>query len=457
MNRGIVFTIIGSVLFFIGQGVASDYMTLEDSIQEAIRNNPTIKAQDQEVISKQLDQRSSFGMLLPTVTLSYGYARLNTEPKMTTPAQPASWTPVVNGRGTEPTGSETSYAYEAASLGSEIPIGTRDNYAFTIEATQPLFTGGMLYNNYQIAKNNYLAAQLDGQSVIRELKRQVIEAYYGVIESRQVYGVAQSGLSSIKAHLDVANAFYNQGMIPKNDLLEAQVRYAQSEQNLIIAENAVKLSESGVNLLLGRPLSDAVVIDTEVPMAEMTETLDASTETALKTRQEIKNLMIQIDNANKAVTMSRAEYLPSLAANGTYERTGEHPDVEDESWSIGLGVTWNLFNGGSDYYTVSKAKSASSKLGYLLKNLQNQISLEVKNAYLSAREAKARTSVAEKAIDQAQENLRIQKDRYNLQVATTTEVLDAQAMLDQAMKNYISARAAYAKGLASLRAAMGTL
>ncbi|MBN2297574.1 MAG: TolC family protein, partial [Deltaproteobacteria bacterium] len=449
--------LIGSVFFFIGQAFASDYMTLEDSIKEAIQNNPSIKAQDQEVMSKDLDQRSSFGRLLPTVTLSYGYARLNQEPTMTTPAQRASWMPVVNGQGTEPTGGETAYAYVPASLGSDIPIGTRDNYAFTIEATQPLFTGGTLYNSYRIAKNNYLAADLDRQSVIRDLKRQIIEAYYGVIEARQVYEVAQSGLSSIKAHLDVANAFYNQGMIPKNDLLEAQVRYAQSEQNLIIAENAIKLSESGVNLLLGRSLGEPVVIDTEIPMAEMVETLDLSTETALKIRQEIKTLMIQIDNANKAITISRAGYLPSLAATGTYERTGDHPDVEDDSWSIGVGMSWNLFKGGSDYYDISKAKSLSSKLGYLLTNLENQISLEVKNAYLSASEARARTAVAEKAIDQAEENLRIQKDRYNLQVATTTEVLDAQAMLDQAMKNYISARASYAKGLASLHAAMGTL
>jgi len=457
VNRGIILILIGSVFFFIGQANASDYMTLEDSIKEAIQNNPAIKAQDQEVMSKNLDQRSRFGSMLPSVTLSYGYARLNEEPAMSTSPQFETWRPVVTGKGTQPTGSESLYAYTPASPGSKVPIGTRDNYAFSIEATQPLFAGGTLYNSYRIAKNNYLAADLDRQSFVRDLKKEVIDAYYGVIEARQVYDVALSGVSSIKAHLDVANAFYKQGMIPKNDLLEAQVRYAQSEQNLIMAENAIKLSESKLNLLLGRSLSEPVVIDTEIPMAEMVESLDASTETALTARQEVKTLMLQIENANKAVTISRAGYLPSIAANCIYERTGAHPDVEDDSWSIGVGMSWNLFKGGSDYYEVSKAKSLSSKLGYLLTNLQNMISLEVKNAYLSTREAKARTTVAEKAIDQAKENLRIQKDRYNLQVATTTEVLDAQSMLDQSMKNYIFARASYAKGLASLHAAMGTL
>ena len=427
MNKQIITGIMVLIALIFGTASAADYMTLKDSITFALQNNPNIKAQDQEVLGKEMEQRSSFGDMLPEVTLNYGYARLNEEPFLS-----------ITGLG-------------------KVVLGTKDNYDFTIEATQPLFTGGALYNSYRISKNNYYSADFDRQRVIRELKQQVIRAYYGVIETRQVYEVAQSGLSSIKAHLDVANAFFNQGMIPKNDLLEAQVRYAESEQNLIIADNAIKLAESSLNLLLGRSLAETVTIDSEIPMSELVESLDQSTETALKMRQEIKTILLQLDNADKAIKISRAGYLPSVAATYTYERTGEDPDVENDSWSLGVGMSWNIFEGGSNYYDVSRAKSLSSKLGYLLKSLQDQISLEVKNSYLAAQEARARTTVAEKAIDQAKENLRIQKDRYNLQVATTTNVLDAQALLDQAMKNYITARADYAKAIASLNSAMGTL
>jgi outer membrane protein len=427
VNKSYFFSILGFLFFFIGNALASEYMNLEDSINAAIQNNPVIKAQDEEVMGKEMEQRSTFGNMLPRVNLGYGYTRLNEKPFLS-----------ITGLG-------------------EVVLGTEDNYQFTVEATQPLFAGGALYNNYRISKNNYLAADLDRQTSIRGLKQQVIEAYYGVIQARQVYEVAVSGLSSIKAHLDVANAFYKQGMIPKNDLLEAQVRFAESEQNLIIAENAIKISESNLNLLLGRDLSIQVVIDSEIPMQEMVEELDTSTATALEMRQEVKIIKLQIDNAHKAVQISRAGYLPSVAATYSYERTGEDPDVEDDSWVVGVGLSWDIFEGGSNYYDVLRAKSLSAKLEYLMKSLQDTISLEVKNAYLSAKEASARTRVAEKAIDQAKENLRIQKDRYNLQVATTTNVLDAQSLLDQAMRNYITAKADYAKGIAKLHSAMGTL
>jgi len=427
VNKQILIGILVTFFLIFGNAFATDYMNLKDSLSTALQNNPGIKAQDEEVMGKEMEKRSSFGEMLPKVTLNYGYARLNEEPSMTIPGM------------------------------GEALLGTKDNYEFTLEATQPLFAGGALYNSYRISKNNYLAADLDRQKAIRELKQQVIEAYYGVIEARQVYEVARSGVSSIKAHLDVSNAFFNQGMIPKNDLLEAQVRYAESEQNLIIADNAIKLAESNLNLLLGRNLAEPVTIDTEIPMSGLAETLDKSTQTALQMRQEVKTIMLQIDNANKALKISKAGYLPSVAAKYTYERIGEDPDVEDDSWSVGVGMSWNIFEGGSNYHDVSRAKTVSNKLGHLLKSLQDQISLEVKNAYLSSQEARARTMVAEKAINQAKENLRIQKDRYSLQVATTTNVLDAQALLDHAMKNYITARADYAKAIASLYSSMGTL
>ncbi|MGC9325179.1 MAG: TolC family protein [Desulfomonilia bacterium] len=455
ISRTMIIGIVAVLLCSSGNLIASDYMNLEDAISEAIQKNPTIKAQDQEVLSREYDSRSRLSQMLPKLEVNYGYMRLNEEPVFTSPAQEERLLPLVNSGGAvvEP----DTFAYIPATPEQDIPIGTKDNYQFSVEVKQVLFAGGALYNTYRIAKNDFLASQIDRQRIIRDLKRRVIEAYYGVIEVRQVFEVARSGSASIKAHLDVANAFYNQGMIPKNDLLEAQVRYAESEQNLIIADNAVKLSESGLNLLLGRGLSEAVNIDAEIPILPLEKSLDQSLQTALETRQEIKTLLLQVENASKGVTVARSLYFPSVAASYTYERIGEDPNVEDDSWKAGIGLNWNLFEGGSHYWDVSKAKAIEAKLGYLLAALKDQISLEVQSSYLSANEAQARIEVAAKAIVQAQENLRIQKDRYNLQVATTTNVLDAQALLDQTLKNHIAARADYAKALAELNAAMGSL
>lgn len=427
MIRRIVFIMAGIVLLWGPGGYAQDYMTLEESITAALSNNPLIKAQDEQVQASLMEKRSSFSDMLFSVDLNYSYARFDEEPTITISP-------------------------------NEFVIGTKDNYAFSVEVTQPLFTGGALYNAYRIAANNFQVAGLDRQQEIRDLKFQVVETYYGIIEAREILDVARSSAASIKAHQDVANAFYNQGMIPKNDLLEAQVRYAESLQNVIRAENAVRLLESRLNTLLGRSISAAVDIEEEIPMPEMERTLDESYETALDQRQEIRITRLQIESAGRGVWVARAGYLPNVAATYEYEKLGEDPDVdEDRAWTVAVGMRWNIFQGGSSYFEVSRVQALRNRLSYLMQGLKDQVLLEVKNSYLSAQEAKARTEVAAQAIDQARENLRIQKDRYNLQVATTTNVLDAEALLDQARRNFISARADYATSMASLRSAMGTL
>jgi len=420
---------LGVMFFFSLSLQAADFLTLEDSIRIAVENNPDVKAQDQEVMSREMDTKVQFSQMLPSVNATYGYERTQTP----------------------------QFAQLPAPFG-KVTTGSKDTTDMNVEARQILFAGGALYNQYKIAQNDYYASDLNRQRFIRDLKLKVIDSYYRVILARQVQGVAQSDVSSVKSHLDVANAFFNQGMIPKNDLLQSQVRYAQSQQALISTKNAVGLAESNYNTLLSRNLSEAVNIESEIPVAPLKPALEEATDIAWKNRQEIKILNTQIENAQKGVTVARSRYFPTVAATAGYEKMeGDDVDITYRTWKYGLGMSWNLFEGGGSYYNVSKAQLTTSKIEYQLKSVKDQVSLEVKNYYLSAQDAMERMKVAESAIAQAEENLRIVKDRYNLQVATTTDVLDAQTMLDQARVNYLSARSDYARALAGLSSSMGIL
>ncbi len=420
--------IIGCMLGFIHSAQAADFLTLEGSIRIAIESNPDVKAQDQEVMGREMETKVQFSQMLPSVNATYGYQR-----------------------------TQIPQFAEIPPLG-KVTTGSKDMTDLNVEARQILFAGGALYNQYKISRNDYYASDLNRQKFIRDLKLKVIDAYYRVILARQVQGVAQSDVSSVKSHLDVANAFFGQGMIPKNDLLQSQVRYAQSQQALISAKNAVGLAESNYNMLLSRNLSEAVNIESEIPVAPLRPSLEEATDIAWKNRQEIKIVNTQIESARKGITIARSRFFPTVSATAGYRKSeGDDLDLTYHTWKYGLGMNWNLFEGGGSYYNVSKAEITTSRIGYQLQGLKDQISLEVKNYYISAENALERMKVAESAIAQAEENLRIVKDRYNLQVATTTDVLDAQTMLDQARVNYLSARSDYAKALAGLNSSMGIL
>jgi len=396
----------------------------------AVERNPQVKAQDQDVLMKQMDERSQFSRMLPTADISYGYARLNEAPSMTL------------NLGATPT---------------TVLMGTRDNYELNFEARQVLFAGGALYSGYMVAKNETLASAIDRERTVRQIKLMVIDAYYGVIKARQLMEVARSSVASIKSLLDTSQAFFDQGMIPKNNLLETQVRYAETEQGLITAQNAVRLAETNFNLLLVRQMDEEVDIDPDIPLASVDMSLEQALATAFEQRQEIRAAILQAENARKGIGIARSRFMPSVAATYSYTRSGEDPDVERDTWKAGIGLTWNLFEGGGGMWNYNKAHYASMKADYVLESLRNMVTLEVKSAYLNMSEAQARLKVAEKTIDQAQENFRIEKDRYNLQVSTSTDVLRAQTLLEQARNNLITAKADQARARAALMAAMGTL
>ncbi len=165
--RKIIFIIMIG-FFFLGvfSAHAADYLTLENSINLAIERNPGVKAQDQDVLGKDMDKRSQFARMLPAADLAYGYQRIDTVQSMTLPL-PQPMQPIT------------------------VPLSNKDNYRFDIEAKQILFAGGALYNNYLIAKNDYLVSEQDRQRFIRALKLTVIDTYYGVIKARQQHESGQ--------------------------------------------------------------------------------------------------------------------------------------------------------------------------------------------------------------------------------------------------------------------------
>jgi len=451
----VVTGVVCILLTWAGSVCAQETMNLEQALEVALKQNPLIKADRETVTLKKMEQFEAFtDLFLPTVSVNYNYLHYNEQPYIELDQEYYK-----------------DITYEGRPLSDTvsglfpnftIPIGYQNNYQFTTSVTKVLFAGGALFNSYRSASQAAKSAEIDTQKNIRELKIKVIEAYYGVIASRQAVAVAKSGVASVKSHVDQAHAFYKSGVIPKNDLLTAQVKYAETQQALITFENMAQTAEAGFNLVLSRPMSTPVEIENEIPQPPLDGPFDSLIETAMQNRQELKSMELEAGSLKKRVYAARGGLIPTVAANYTYQRVGEDPDVPDASWTVGLGLQWTLMGrqpvvGGTNYSNLVKANAAHAAAQYALQSQREQVAFEVKRAYLAALEARAKIDVGIKAVEQAEENLRILKQKYNLQSATSTDVLDAQAMLDKARTTYITARTDYATAIAKLHASMGTL
>ncbi len=421
-------------------GYASELLTLEASIDIALQNSITIHSAKEGVKAATAQKREAVTGFLPKFSTSYNYTRLNEAPFSKFQGMPAPFT---------------------ALNGTEIPAGTINNYNWAIEARQPLFTGGGLIANYEASKIGEDAARTEETAKQQDVVQDVKIAYYDILRSQRILETARQSVEMLGAHRDVAGNYFKVGMIPKNDLLHAEVELANGKQSLIKAKNAVELSKARFNTILKRKILTPVQIADVLQYQPLEKQLDECFEIALKNRPELKIATLKAQQAGKIVRAAQSEYLPTLSVVGNYTRTGDNPSVsgsdfkDAENWYVMGVASWNFWEWGRTKFKVDASRARESQALDAARELNDLIALEIKNAYLNLQEAETQIDVSQKVIEQADENFRITKERFQERVATSTEVLDAQTLLTKAKAQYANALGDFNISRAKLERAMG--
>ena len=167
--------------------------------------------------------------------------------------------------------------------------------------------------------------------------------------------------------------------------------------------------------------------------------------------------------AGRLVRVAQSDYLPTLSVVGNYSRYGDNPSVsgsdykDAESWYVMGVASWNFWEWGKTKFRVDAIRAKENQAIGTTRELNDQITLEIKNAHLILQETEKQIAVSQKVIEQAEENFRISEERYKERVATSTEVLDAQTLLTKAKSEYANALGDYNINYAKLQRAMGTI
>jgi outer membrane protein TolC len=345
--------------------------------------------------------------------------------------------------------------------GTEIPAGTINNYNWAIEARQPLFTGGGLIANYEAGKIGEDAARTEETAKQQDVVQDVKIAYYDILRSQRIMETARQSVEMLAAHRDVAKNYYRVGMIPKNDLLHAEVELANGKQSLIKAKNAVELAKARFNTILKRKILAPVEIADVLQYQRFEKQLEECFAIALQNRPELRIATLKAEQAGKLVRVAQSEYLPTLSVVGNYTRTGDNPSVsgsdfkDAENWYVMGVASWNFWEWGRTKFKVDASRARESQALNAARELNDMIALEIKNAYLTLQEAETQIDVSQKVIEQADENFRITQERFKERVATSTEVLDAQTLLTRAKAQYANALGDFNISRAKLERAMG--
>jgi len=377
-------------------------LNLKDCLSRAAATNQGLKAASyEEKIAQEQIQVASSG-LLPRVDLQAGYQ-----------AQPEA---------------------QAVKFGPLVQETQDADFAFLdLSLYSTLYDFGRTRSRVEAARLQRDAARHAYSGSEQDLFLQVVRAYYGILEAQKLVKAAEDEVAQMTSHQATAQALFNQGVVTRNDLLQAEVRVAASRQKLYSAQNGVDNGWLLLNYLTGAPEQSRGELQEE-PLAGVVPVSQERPD--LSKRGEISAMKATVAAGDFAVQEAKSNYYPEFFARLALDYTQNDKVREQTIMSATLGLKVNLYDGLATSSRLREAVQQRSRNQERLRDLEARVTLELAQARNDLRVAGARIKVAEKAIQQGVENLRITKDRYQEKVGTATEVVDAQALLTQTRTDY---------------------
>lgn len=407
-------------------------LTLEEAIKTAVEKNYRLIINQEGVVASENRKMYALTQFFPTWTGQYNYTYFD---------------------------APTNFVTSAGTPSRTGATSTRDLFAFSTTASQPVFTGGAVTANYRSESIGVDISKTNVETARRDLIFQVRQSYFNILTAQKAVDVSEQAVKQFQAQLQVTQAFFDVGIVAKNDVLQAEVRLAQAVQNEVNAVNLLELSKSSFNNLLQRDVNAPVILVDILAYTPANIKFEESLTEALRQRPEIRAANLTVDQAREAVNIARSGYFPTITIAGNYNKASDSRPLLDEHWtehwqvqalaSIAFTDFWRLrYRVGESRVRVAQAQSQRNQV-------VDNVLLEVKQNYINMVQAEKNITVAQKAIEQAEENVRLNEERYRYQVATATELLDAVTLLAQARLNYYSALSTYNIAKAALERAMG--
>jgi len=377
--------------------------------------------------SAEFDAEAARGQRWPTLAVGGSYTRLDDAPAF-------------------------DFGYTGLPIAAPELFGGDDFWMGAATVTVPLFTSGRISSSIAAAEARGRGAGAQAQGAQEDVKLAVAEAYVGVLRARKALVVADSNVKTLESMESDVSAMFERELVPKNDLLAVQVALADARQGRLKAANAVELAVASYNRRLGEPLSRPVELDEDLPAPRgLPGDPDELVREAVERRTELKALDEQATAYGQLARAERARALPQFSVTGAYNYL-ENTFLDDEDFaSVGLGVQWSVFDGGQVRKRASALDRSRRATEQQRADVQSLIALQVRQTWLDVGETRERLVVAAGAVEQAEENLRIARERYGAGLGTQTQLLEAESLRVRALRNRDDA--GLDAGLAKLRLA----
>lgn len=405
-----------------GPALAGEQLTLDDCLQLVRTKNPQLIEAASGPRLARIAETEAYSAYRPSVELNAGYTQ--------------------------------QYAAQEVVIGGNSAQTQERNYPHaSIGVDQLLYDFGRSSGQIEAAEASRRAANYSYASLEQNILLRTVAAYYRVLTAKALLQAAQDEVAQTEAHKETALVLYEQGVVTRNDLLQANVRLAASRQQALARQGEETNAWLELNYLTARPAEERGEL---VPEANFIPA-DQLPPGAAENRPDLLVQAERVNNAQAKLRQAKGDFWPELYAHLGADYVDNSYVKEQTIYAATLGLKFTLYDGSVRDSRLSRAQEILHKERQGLVELRERTQLAEQTARNDAKVAAERITVAQTAIEMAEENLRINQDRYREQVGTATEVLDAETQLTQARTDLARAQFDYRVAVARVRQTVGTL
>lgn len=339
----------------------------------------------------------------------------------------------------------TEYAYFPD---QELELKVKNILMAGVTLTQPIFMGGKITTAYRMSQIGEQMASLNKSLTEDQVIVETDEAYALVIKAKEMINVANKYKDLLTELNKNVESAVRHGMKTRNDQMKVQVKINEADLNILKAENGFKLAKMNLCHVIGLPITQDIDVICAKGTDSPTLMSQSSDYYSIDNRYEYEILNKKVELADNEVKLTKSDYLPNVVVMGGVSYTnglelaGEKL-MNGVQGSVGIGVKIPIVTFGENTNKLRSAKAKAQIARLEQDDLNEKMRLELQQAINNMNEAKQELLLTENALKQNDENVRLARQQYDVGYEPLSDLLEAQALWQQASANQVEAECQY--------------
>ena len=417
---------------------AAQAVTLDEAVQAALENSPTLQAAESRIDSAQAMLRQAKSYYYPSIGLAANYGISDNPPQ--------AFMMTLNQR---------SLNMMDPAFDPNNPDDT-DNLRGSVVAQWRLFDLQREAGRRMAAHG--AAASAEAFAAARnQLVHEITRGFYGVLQARAFADVQAKSVASIGESLRIARERFDAGGAVKTDVLNLETQLAQANEDLIKARNGAQLALAALNAGIGSDLVTADNIEAPDATAFDAPPPECKDPEAFENRPELRAAALLRQIKEQDLKKAKGGYAPTLSAFGSLDADSPGTSDFEQSYMAGVVAEINIFDGARTRAAVQAAQAELAAAQADEQKARLNLKLDLQQAFLGTREAWERLEVTRKSLETAQEAQRIVQEQYQQGAADIAILLQTQVGVTAMQTRSAAAQYDYLTALSNLQRAKGEL